>query len=161
MFSFLLQDIPLNTPDMEGMTVLQAALEWGPPGEGKEAIVHNLLNSGASPNVQSPGSMYLYPIVAATFMDGVAANSKGQQPMDMLEKELLAAGAWVSVTDGAGNSPLHYAAKYSLYDVSDWLIQAGAKVSQQNSDGKTPLDLAVDGKIIKLLKANGARETAK
>jgi len=72
---------------------------------------------------------------------------------------LLKAGARVSSTDCYKNlTPLHLAAKFESATAATVLLKEGAKVMAKDSDGKTPLDYAESGPVIKLLKAYGARE---
>ncbi len=64
----------------------------------------------------------------------------------------------LNTTDGAGNTPLHYAAEWQLNDSITALIQRGAKVTAQNANGETPLFSAVKGnnpETIKILVRNG------
>jgi ankyrin repeat protein len=72
---------------------------------------------------------------------------------------LLKAGARVSSTNCYKNlTPLHVAAKFQSVSAASVLLKEGAKVMAKDSDGKTPLDYAESGPIIKLLKAYGASE---
>jgi ankyrin repeat protein len=120
-----------------------------------------LVTRGAKTNVESPGESFRYPLIEAVYSAGLlaVAGNKRRGDAEKIVFELISAGAWVSVVDSAGNTPLHYAAKYSLRSVAESLINHGAKVSPVNNEGKTPLDFAVDGQVIRLLKANGAQES--
>jgi len=149
-----------SEPDLEGMTPLQAATDMG-AALLSPSMVPLLLQAGANPNIESPNSTWRYPIVGATWAAGYSSSigySKAAAIFRRIVNELLDAKAWVSVTDDKGNTALHYAAEYSSVGLAKALIANGAKVSPRNADGKTPLDLAVDGDIIKLLKENGAQE---
>jgi hypothetical protein len=67
-------------------------------------------------------------------------------------------GGYISGTDQLGNTPLHIACMLNNYDVVKVLLNNNSKTSPKNLEGKRPIDLATDGKIIKLLKDNGAIE---
>ena len=58
----------------------------------------------------------------------------------------------------AGDTPLHIAVKRGNFAIAELLVHNGAKVMVLNKAGKTPLDYAESGPIIKLLKENGAIE---
>ena len=155
--SLLGQGAHVNLPSLEGMTALQSAIE-----PRNYETFRFLVTNGAKPNVESPGSEYRYPLIKAVWYVGIVTEAGNEKLSDYASKmalELIATGAWVSVVDTWGNTPLHYAAQSSLYAIAKSLILHGAKVSPANGEGKTPLDLAVDGQVIKLLKANGAQES--
>ena len=61
---------------------------------------------------------------------------------DKLKKVLAEEELDVNVKDHAGNTPLHYAARYNNLDVIHILYVAGAEVDAQNNNGQTPLHLA-------------------
>ena len=65
----------------------------------------------------------------------------------------------LNITDGSGNTPLHYAAEWRLDDAVIGLLQKGAKISAVNANGESPLFSAVKGgsiSCIELLIDNGA-----
>lgn len=95
---------------------------------GDENSVRMLLQNGASPNeTNSNGETAL--MVAATYDRGAIADL------------LLKAGADINASY-AGSTPLHYAAEDSL-GVLQRLISAGTPVNSIDSEGYTPLMLAV------------------
>lgn len=74
-------------------------------------------------------------------------------------QRLIDSGALVSSKSGLfGRTPLHIAAEKNYYEATRVLIENGTKVMVLDDTRKTPLDLAENGKIIKLLKDNGAIE---
>lgn len=83
--------------------------------------------------------------------------SMGDLPLSLLE-----AGANVNAVDKAGNTPLHYAAmnrRTSIgLEMAQLLFDFGfTSVAVANNDGKTALDLAVDGNnepLVKLILTN-------
>jgi uncharacterized protein len=73
-------------------------------------------------------------------------------------KRLLHAGARVSGMDSEGRTALHKAAERDNLLAAEVLIAEGAKIMARDKSGKTPLNYAESGPMIKLLKANGATE---
>lgn len=61
---------------------------------------------------------------------------------DKLKKVLAEEEFDVNVKDHAGNTPLHYAARYNNLDIIHILYVAGAEVDIQNNKGQTPLHFA-------------------
>ena len=56
---------------------------------------------------------------------------------------LLESGADIDAKDDfKGRTPLHYAAEYGRVSAVDFLVQRGAKISMEDDNGKTPLELA-------------------
>ena len=87
------------------------------------------------------------------------ADSKGSSEcVEAILSELITRGAHVSSTDSNGQTPLHSAAKHHHLIAAQILLKAGAKVRPRDKEGKSPLDLAEDGEMIKLLKSHGATE---
>lgn len=73
-------------------------------------------------------------------------------------KLLLEANANPWEVDAYGCSGLHYAAAYGRKELLEYLISAGGTVNQKNTQGQTPLALAVKNKMkdtADLLKAKG------
>jgi Ankyrin repeats (3 copies)/Ankyrin repeat len=96
------------------------------------------------------------PLHAAAIPSGLPERA-GDVPE--IIRVLLRAGAFVSSTDCYKKlTPLHVAAKFQSAAATNVLLKEGAKVMAKDSDGKTPLDYAESGPVIKLLKAYGARE---
>lgn len=66
-------------------------------------------------------------------------------------KQLLAAGAAVNVTEGVGQTPLHWAAERGYLEVAIELLKAGADPSlKERYEGCTPVDLARKGNHLAL-----------
>lgn len=69
-----------------------------------------------------------------------AAQDKSVECLEvLLEKETRAIAI-----DNLRNTPLHYAAIYGIYQNVRVLLEAGLSPYQRNSEGKTPIDLAVE-----------------
>ncbi len=163
----LAQGAQANEADAGGQTALVNAVRVR-----DLYMVTFLLSHGASPKVTSKedhDSLFshrspLHAAVLAAILRVSSAERKGIQDISSLPslkiiRLLLKYGAAVSSTaDSQERTPLHYAAKYGCVPVADILIEAGAKVMPRDSMGKTPLDYAESGPMIKLLKAHGATE---
>ena len=70
----------------------------------------------------------------------------------------------IKSVDKNGDSPLHYAAKYSQFDVAKILIKNGADTSAKDIKGYTPLHIAsstTKTEIVELLLNSGADPNAK
>lgn len=111
--------------------------------------VRYMIESGADPLLKdSDGN---HPAVFAVLYD---------KP-DIL-KTLLAAGGLETVNAGQGKfgtTLLHIAAANSRYDIVPHLLSAGALVNAENTQGETPLSMAVravDVKMVRLLLQAGA-----
>ncbi|MDR2745162.1 MAG: ankyrin repeat domain-containing protein [Desulfovibrio sp.] len=76
---------------------------------------------------------------------------------------LLQAGARVNAVTGSGWTPLTWAASQAeCADAIPLLLKAGAKPDQRDSQGRLPLQVALDnGKAIALLQAALARNARK
>merc|ERR1719456_847462 len=48
--------------------------------------------------------------------------------------------------DASGNSGLHYAAGYGRKELCEYLLKVGTAVSQTNSQGQKPIDVATQNK---------------
>ncbi len=126
--------------------------------ECRVEAVSFLLSNGATPNL--PGKHVIMggiaPLHAALVQNVRTFQSRG---CDVIVRSLLAAGAYVSSTDDLTKmTPLHIAARSNNAVAVRMLLEAGANVMPKDADGKTPLDYAVSGEVIKLLKAHGAKE---
>ena len=71
---------------------------------------------------------------------------------------LIEAGADVNAKNMNGNTPLHVACSEGRLEIATLLIEEGADVNAKNKRGNTPLRESGIPKIIKLLKAAGAKE---
>jgi ankyrin repeat protein len=64
----------------------------------------------------------------------------------------------MSTLNNYGWTALHYAARFDNLMAAEMLIMEGAKISQRDPIGKTPLDYAESAAMIKLLKSNAPVE---
>ena len=87
--------------------------------------------------------------VAASMMQFLADSITGEQKFNVLLNRYpsqLHVNARTTSSDGpdvaAGQTPLHYAAKFGVYYAVKMLLRAGADPSLRDHDGETPLSLA-------------------
>lgn len=95
---------------------------------------------------------YLHRELLPIFLDrGVDVNHRDNlgrtalmlNPCKDMVKELLRAGADITLADSEGNTALHHALIEYSEDTARYLIKKGADYSCPNNDGETPADLAV------------------
>ncbi|EJW72684.1 hypothetical protein WUBG_16408, partial [Wuchereria bancrofti] len=98
-------------------------------GFGKVDCVRALLTAGA--NISQADDSGLVPLHNASSFGHIE-----------VVKVLLENGADTNVSDHWGFTPLHEAATWGRADVCVLLLQHGASARSENSDGKTPQDLA-------------------
>ena len=146
----------VNRKSPGGESALVEAIRGGIYSGGHLLVVRELLRLGASPNLPGRFIADCSPLHAAVYAnESQFIESNGPS----IVKVLLAAGAHVSSTDFYKNqTPLHLAARSSNLKGAMLLLEAGAKVMPRDEDGKTPLDYAEAGEVIRLLKSAGAKE---
>lgn len=147
---FLQQGAIVDGINRRGETALIASIGVGEPNEAFEWLLKN----GANPNLNAKFSFFKQSPLSVA----VCPNFRVR---DRIIKTLLQYGARVSAADSDlsfQRTPLHWAAWCHNDRAVKILIDEGAKVMPRDKDGKTPLDLAQDGEIIKLLKSAGAVE---
>lgn len=88
-------------------------------------------------------------VLLAAKTDIFAANVRGETPLGLAlaspsnPKRWFFTEAVLAARDGAGNTPLHYAASEGLAQAAAFLISVGASPEARNADGQTPLHAAV------------------
>ncbi|VDK65945.1 unnamed protein product [Onchocerca ochengi] len=122
----LLKPETVNQPDLNNRH--SSPLHYA-AGFGKVDCVRALLAAGA--NISQADDSGLVPL----------HNASSFGHIDVV-KILLENGADTNVSDHWGFTPLHEAAIWGKADVCVLLLQHGASVLSENSDGKTPQDLA-------------------
>lgn len=118
-------------------------------------IVQFFVKSGADPLVRDAKT--LLPIHVA------AANASVDALREILNIS-RGLGLSVDVHDGAGQTPLHHAAKADHRDNLICLMNEGAMIHALDASGKTPMDAARDSRsfeAIELIKAWGNAQQAK
>lgn len=88
-------------------------------------------------------------------------NDRGSSPIQLAEdtrilKLLLTHGADANITNNKGNTALHKAVMKSEKDIAQTLLKYGACVNCKNIEGRTPLMMAKDVGLVKLLLSRGA-----
>lgn len=149
----------INLPDILGDYALIELLESSKLNriEGLETL-NLLIALGARPNLSFNGDFALNVAVENMIFSYYISRLDEYDTLEII-RVLLEAGALISSKSGFfGRTPLHIAAERDYYDIARILVESGAKVMILDNAGKTPLDLARSGKIIKLLKENGAIE---
>ncbi|KAK6112466.1 Ankyrin repeats (3 copies) family protein [Brugia pahangi] len=122
----LLKPETVNQPDLNNRN--SSPLHYA-AGFGKVDCVRALLAAGA--NISQADDSGLVPLHNASSFGHVE-----------VVKILLENGADTNVSDHWGFTPLHEAAIWGKADVCVLLLQHGASARSENSDGKTPRDLA-------------------
>ncbi|HRZ89188.1 MAG TPA: ankyrin repeat domain-containing protein, partial [Spirochaetia bacterium] len=88
-------------------------------------------------------------VLLAARTDIFAANVRGETPLGLALASPSNPKRWfftepvLAARDGAGNTPLHYAASEGLAQAADFLVSVGASPEARNADGQTPLHSAV------------------
>lgn len=149
-----------NTKGRDGEVALIHAMEDPDPCRGyKKALI--LFNAGADPNIHGKSMMAesTTPLHQAVwFTSFVYVRKENPSCVEMLLSELIARGAHISSVDSDGRTPLHVAAEQDHIYAARVLLEGEAKVMPRDKAGRTPLDLATSGPMIKLLKNYGATE---
>ncbi len=110
------------------------------------ASVHQLINSGKSPNDLDDGGRAGLHIAVLNGNLQIAAI-------------LIKAKARLDVRDRLGNTPLHLAAERNRVEMAKLLIDVGAPIDAENRNGMTPLMVAAshgNADIVRALLAKGA-----
>lgn len=158
--------------DSSGNTPLHIAILKDAPFE----YIQYLVESGADVNARNKnGDSVLYlavkknsrsvgELLLSKNADIFATNTDNFSPLRIAlaqggeVQDWLITSQTLNMTDGAGNTPLHYAAEWNLEDALLGLIQKGANINAVNSNGESALFAAVKAdstKIINILVENG------
>ena len=68
-----------------------------------------------------------------------------KKSLDLVRAIVLTGSIKTNIKDGGGKTALHYAMAKSWFDVADVLVDAGGHPQVEDSDGQTPLFLALTG----------------
>jgi ankyrin repeat protein len=151
----------INGVDTDGETALIAAVSKPIVAPSWAAAIWWLLDHGADPNQAGDSGLPLHIFVRRNKATLAGETGRPDVIKPMAEEtlaRLLKAGAKVSGIDAQSRTPLHVAAEADNVLAAEFLIALGAKVMARDEAGKTPLDYAESGPMIKLLKASGATE---
>ena len=174
----LITDETVFQNDSAGNTMLHITVGAG----GSTSILNIILDHKASVNAANKtGDTSLTMAVranqeaAGTLLlsrgaDIFTANAKGESPLylafpppgrDSAElRQWMLTPQTLSLSDGLGNTALHYAAQWRIDNWIPLLIRLGAKTESSNATGETPLFMAVKNdspSTIRVLAANGAQ----
>lgn len=156
----------VNGTDSKGRTALLYSLKLPIVHFRDAATVLFLLEQGANPNlkgdigIKTPALHKAIYGTSGLFSDTTKVeNLKGNQKIGILILEaVIKSGAYVSSRNEFEETPLHIAAQYNNIVGAKMLIAEGCKIMPRENRGKTPLDYAESGEMIKLLKKHGAVE---
>lgn len=153
----------------EGADATKAEFIAAAAGNGNESMTKLLLDNGADPSdgMKSAAAGDKYQIVKLLIERGadvsdpeimLGAVSRGYVKTFM---ELKNAGAPVSYISSGNDNLLHYSCRVGSYPITEELLKMGLDVNQKNSQGETPLIIAVDFskndiELCQLLLNNGA-----
>ena len=146
-----------NKPDSAGRYAL---LEMLASPFSSEEELKTLLDLGADPNMlcdysrrnlQQTSSLHFYIISTAKSIERVARKHYTREVKNNI-KILLDYGAYVSIKDVQGMTPLHSAAKTNHVIAAKLLIKKGAKIYDKDNSGKMPIDYAQSSQMINILK---------
>jgi ankyrin repeat protein len=161
----------VNGRNRQGETALVASMPIPVITSKTYSTIQYLLKKGADPTIQGQEdfgrttALHLAIkqsrfIFDAEIKKKIKNESQKDSPLyaRLIIQSLLQNGALVSARDSDGMTPLHIAAKYNNVVGAKMLIDAGSKIMPRDDKGKTPLDYAESAEMIKLLKAQGAKE---
>ena len=114
----------------------------------KKANLNGTVTGCSEHNGQAP----LHTLLAPP-MDGRRMPAKSYDlPTAFLVLKLVENGADLATQDREGNTPLHYAVKWNLLEVTRVLLEKGAPLGIANTDGKTPPALIQSKEISDLIR---------
>jgi ankyrin repeat protein len=149
----------VNKPDSAGRYALLEMLQF--PFFSENAL-KVLLDSGADPNMlcdsstmnlQKTSPLHIYIIMTAKAVERVVTKNIAREVKSNI-KLLLDYGAYTSIKDAHGMTPLHSAAKTNHVVAAKLLIKKGAKIYDKDYNGKMPIDYAQSSQMINLLQEN-------
>ncbi len=141
----------INVKNNDGQTPLHYALEANPK---MAKILVDYCATKSVPNKKGRDSASIRRILTlrhATVFYDIQENN-----FQRFERFIHKNPYLVFIRNKQGQTPLHIAIKLNRLDMVKLLIEKGAEVNAKDFFDKTPLDFAVDEKVIELLAKNGA-----
>ncbi len=126
-----------------GLTPLMYAISEGI--HRRTEIVTTLLEGGADPNAQDN-------------YGNTALHHAARWDRSEMIPLLIEYGASIDLQDNIGYTALHQAAKWDKAGALSTLLEHGASLDLKNSRGQTALGVALDDRIIEILREAGAEE---
>ena len=143
----------IHSRDSAGRTPLHIAVTEQAPAE----IIQYILSLGADVNAHDKnGNTALHTAAAGNFKqngeillaagaDVFSPNVAGESVLHIALTRLEGREDWIlnsdiiKSADGAGNTPLHFAAQWNLVSVIPQILEKGGDINARNSSGETPL----------------------
>jgi ankyrin repeat protein len=154
----------INGANKDGKIALVQAIEslsyYWLPEVYLISTIEFLLNNGADPNQLGAYSFSSDKVAALHTLSWFSQfeTVSFELRFKPVYELLLSNGAHISKRSEHQMTPLHYAAIENNVDATKYLLLNYSKVSPKDKFGKTPLDYAESGEVIKLLKQYGATE---
>lgn len=171
--SKLLEGGKIYSRDSSGNTPLHIAVQ----NNANIEYIEMILAMGGEPNAQNrTGETPLHIAVRMNYRkagelllnkggDVFISNVSGESPLNIAlnlgggRQDWLLSSKVIASSDGAGNTPLHYASEWKLDDSVMYIIQKGGNPNATNSNGETPLFNAArqdSSSTVLILLENGA-----
>ncbi|MDR4467074.1 MAG: ankyrin repeat domain-containing protein [Nitrospira sp.] len=157
-------NIDVNAKDDRDQTALIVALRTPIYEDKQYRTIKLLLELGADPNLTGE-SMFSglegIPIHLAVAMNTHTLNEPrgdSKRLATLVIENILKHGGKVAHRDSRGRTALHIAAEHDNLAAAQILVQNGTTIMPRDNSGKTPLDYAESGGMIKFLKSRGAKE---
>ncbi|MGI5172599.1 ankyrin repeat domain-containing protein [Treponema sp. OMZ 840] len=173
MIKTLINGTNINSRDSIGNTPLHIAVFKKASPEQTRFLLENGAEINArNRNGDSPlymavqqNNRFIGEMLLAQGADVFSANTANYSPLRLAlsaggdVQDWLLTSEVIKATDGMGNTPLHYAAEWHLNDAASVILEKGAPINKQNTNGETAVFSAVksdNDSLIKIFIKNGA-----